>query len=368
MKNIDVVIVGGGPAGISLAYILHQKKISCCIVDKAVFPREKLCGGLVTQKTVDIYRKIYGDSEMPYKVKTDVVGLYFQHKCVNKVKTDYPFLLVNRFDFDYNLVTRYKKCGGIIYEGVTICEINTEINYIKLSNGEEITYKYLVGADGANSVIRKYVDKKYRPDGLCMEINKECAIKDKEIQLHFGVLNKGYGWIFPKNDTLTIGYGGVINANKNIAKGFDNYLSDCNLEIREKAKGFPLTFGTYVKKPYNGNIFLIGDAAGLTDPVTGEGLYYAFLSAYVLANSLDLKNPLKSGLNYYQSVKKLQKTIKSVRRMRNFFFKPMIMRWAMKIFMKHPNTIKFTCDNAISFYRIPFSKLPFEYYKIKKGK
>jgi len=367
MEKYDVVIIGGGPAGASLGYILKSNNISCCIIEKSLFPRRKLCGGLVTNKTALLYKKIFREELSNYKMKTNNVSMYYKYKQLTTVKTEVPFYLVDRESFDYDLINKYKSIGGILFEKTTVKSVNEKESIINLSTGTAIEYKYLVGADGANSFTRKYVDKNYKPNGFCVEINEPIKSINDELQLHLGILNSGYGWIFPKNDILTVGYGGILSKNKQLTQNFDIYLENVGIKRTQRIMGAYIPYGKYVKVPYKNNIFLTGDAAGLVDPISGEGLYFAMLSAKVLADSIMEYSDINIiTTNYMKEIRSMQLIIDDSRKMSNRFFKPWFLRFAATMLKKHPNVVKFACDNCFSVYNIPFKKFTSVYLEERK--
>lgn len=168
-------------------------------------------------------------------------------------------------------------------------EVNQEEHTVVLSSGEVLSYRYLIGADGANSQIRKLVDSKYKPNALCLEFDYSTYPIEDEIQVFFSVINSGYGWCFPKKDKYAIGIGSDVKNSKIIRTKLQKFCNDIGKGFNEqKISGAMIPFGKFVKKPVSENILLIGDAAGFVDPVTGEGLYLLFFlqNAHLIHSSL----------------------------------------------------------------------------------
>jgi len=293
--HYDIIIIGAGPSGIVLGIMLQQKGLSVVIIDKCFFPRDKLCGGLLTIKSQTFLKSIVGDTDGFFK---DIQGKRIEH--INVVtKNDImqykkrfnPFIIVNRKDFDNALVLRYKSLGGAIYEGCRVQEIDYSNNNLKLSDGCMLSYRFLIGADGIYSSIRKFVDPHYKPDGLCFEsyIDDENPDFNKNtMYLLYNSYKYGYGWIFPREGDFVAGFGGTIGIHKQSSR-FDSIIKSLGISAKYKSRHF--AFGRFVKHPIKENVLLIGDAAGLADPISGEGISYAFLSAKFAYRHVTAKKP-----------------------------------------------------------------------------
>ena len=106
-------------------------------------------------------------------------------------------------------------------------------------------------------------------------------------EIHFGIVRWGYGWVFPKKNTLTVGLGGHYYKNKRIKKEFVDFLSlRFGYMPDERIKGHFIPFGDYRRIPGRQCILLAGDAAGLVEPITGEGIAFAMQSGFFAAKSI----------------------------------------------------------------------------------
>ncbi|MBK6546926.1 MAG: FAD-dependent monooxygenase [Saprospiraceae bacterium] len=167
-KNYDVVIIGGGPAGTAAGITARNHGLSCCILDKSQFPRKKLCGGLITQKTLDLITEICKDIRLDglYNFKSNQVEIKNGSNTLVDFNVEIPLYFTYREEFDHLLLKKFEDLGGDVYQSsIQLSLINTTNRSIHLS-AYSIHYTYLIGADGANSSIRKLLDYDYRSSGF----------------------------------------------------------------------------------------------------------------------------------------------------------------------------------------------------------
>ena len=340
----DVIIIGGGPAGTTSAYLLNKYGYKVLLLDKKEFPRSKLCGGLITEKTLNLMLKIFdlslsdlfNDNVIDYV--SDSYKVYFKDKLITENKMETKFYLVRREVYDHYLLTQVKNNKVKVIEDTKVVDIDFENNKVITENNDYYQSKYIIAADGANSLVRNKIFKKRRLRNSKkikknIAISIETEIKRTELSekidqpiLYFGILNWGYGWVFPKKDTVTIGIAGLKNRNRDYKEIFKDYLKIIDSDIKDiKIKGWPIPFGNYLKKPVYKNTFLVGDAANFTDPLTGEGLYYAHKSAkiatYVIHKSK--KEVINLEREYSKNINNLiNKKLKKAKLYRNILWSP----------------------------------------------
>jgi len=300
----DVVIVGGGPAGSTAGYILSRNSIDVLVIDKFKFPREKLCGGLLSNKAVKILREIFDEDVKSLKEKdlinfeTKKYEIVSDGKIIGNFTSKNGFYFVERAVFDHYFIQKAKNSGADILEGDGVISVDLFKNEVKTISGKIFKGKYIIGADGVNSIIRKnFPEEFFKKDKWKKNLASayEVFIDRKDLKFNidhliifFKYLNFGYGWLFPNNEKILIGVGGLIRKNnEKIIKYFNEIFQYLNLDgdiLKEKRiKGHLLPFGNFLMRTIFNKTFLIGDSAGFVNPLSGDGLYYSYKSAKLTA-------------------------------------------------------------------------------------
>jgi len=266
------------------------------MIEKEKFPRKKLCAGGLTNKSIKLLEEI--GIKIDNIIKQKITSVEIDSKNRSRVlPTFYPVIMVDRTEFDNNNLTQIKDQNKNVFENEIISHI--EDNNI-ITNKGKYRYKYIIFADGVNGYSRKLSNLK----GIGFSVEFDIQNRnDKNMVLSFDATKDGYAWIFPKGNYSTVG----LVKFKNIKDDYNRLLLDfCknkNIAVKdEKIIGFPIPGGLYIKpEVIDDNKIIVGDAAGLVDPVTGEGIYYAMLSGKYAAESIieKIKNNSISLANQY---------------------------------------------------------------------
>lgn len=291
MQRYDIVIIGAGPAGAAAAVTARKKGLSVALVDKAAFPRAKLCGGLVTGRCAGHLREVFDLDLIPglFEERRNF-EFHMGARDLGRLDDVPPVHLTMRWDFDRLLHGRAIRAGAQDFTGRRVETLDPGTDSVTLDGGETLRYKVLIGADGVQSVVAKALfGRAFDPDkvGFALEIEAPAtaANADTALRIDFAAADWGYGWSFPKSRATTVGLGGLHRHNADMAAHLEAYRAKLDLPEGKTVKGHFLPFGEAKKRPGRGNVLLVGDAAGFVDPLTGEGIGYAIQSGAMAAET-----------------------------------------------------------------------------------
>jgi geranylgeranyl reductase family protein len=292
MKNYEIIIVGAGPAGTSTALQLAALDPNLpdrvLLLDKAVFPRTKLCAGGITNSADKILE------QLRLNVESHSIQVHSSKFVVPTgaltLKQESHFRIVKREEFDYQLFQTAQRRGITTREGEAIESINFNLDKVTIRTSKnEYSSKIIIGADGANSVVRRLLGLSrasrimraieiYAPlsQVSLLNLNENSAIFDFTVTAH-GI--PGYCWIFPANHTRRSMVSlGIIESSFHRSKSislkhaFENWLAriiptgnHSKLQAHPALQYEPRSASSQYRA------LLVGDAAGI-DPLFGEGI------------------------------------------------------------------------------------------------
>lgn len=300
--DYDVIVVGAGPGGATASRYCARAGLKTLVIEKEPLPRYKVCGGCLSLKTVRLLEFDLGPI-----VENIVHGAKFTYTLRDPLFIDShdPIgFMVMRERFDQFLIERSLEAGVELVEGKKVLAARevgsgTEVEW---EGGRRTRCEYLIGADGAGSVVaRSFALLPSGKDGNGVGLQSEIPYRQvaemseedrRRVHLDFGRVPNGYGWVFPKKEVLSVGVGGIFRAGEkaNLQSHFNGFLKDLRL-IREgkveKVAGHQLPcFDGEDLRLATENVLLVGDAACLMDPLTGEGIYYAVRSGMLAAEAI----------------------------------------------------------------------------------
>ena len=289
-QSWDVVIVGAGPAGATLGYELARRGLAVLILEKHALPRYKPCGGGITLRTA----RALGLDLTPVLEDTvsDLTVTHARARGFHR-RTPRPFLhTVMRDRFDYLLVERAQRAGAVIWDRCTVQRVATDAGQARVvTTRGEVVGQVLAGADGATGLVARSVGL-LRDVPYCVALEAEVAVSPSEIDhwrgtiaIDFGYTPWGYGWVFPKAAGLSVGGGVAPTQGREVRRLLDAYLATLKLKGARVTRvvGHPIRFRSVGEPIQTGHTLLLGDAAGLADNLTAEGIYYAIRSAQIAA-------------------------------------------------------------------------------------
>lgn len=293
-ERYDAVVVGGGPAGSAAAYTLAVAGKKVCLIDKSEFPRDKLCGGGLTFRSKRAFEQVFKrrwKSELINSSKD--VSFFSKGQFLASYKVDANIYFTTRFSFDHYLVGLAQEAGATLRLGDAVSQIDLARNIITLRSGEEFAYGFLIGADGVNSVVAKTLyGQSFDPKTIAFALEAEVPRARLPqhgdlVEFDFNAARWGYAWVFPKQNSITIGIGGLHRLNPDLRSRLDLYFRRKGLDASEfKIKGQYLPAGDYRAIPGRAYVLLCGDAAGAVDPISGEGIPFALQTGAAAAKAV----------------------------------------------------------------------------------
>jgi geranylgeranyl reductase family protein len=287
----DAIVVGAGPAGSVTAYRLASAGASVLLLDRARFPRDKPCGGGLTLRAVRL---------LPFSVEpvvehaVDTMAFRLRYGPSYERRGREPLILMTqRRRLDAFLAEQAAGAGAEFRDGTKVSAVAELADGLAVSvDGDEERCRVLIGADGANGVTAKQLDLGADPTyGVAFEGNLPNAEADPEryrgkAVVELGTVPGGYGWVFPKGDHLNFGVGGWEEQGPALREHLKalcavHGVSD---EQLQSLRGHRLPLRRPDARLARGRALLVGDAAGLVDPLSGDGMYEAFLSAQLAAD------------------------------------------------------------------------------------
>ena len=285
MAAHDVAVIGAGPAGSTAAYRLARAGARVLLVDKARFPRDKPCGGGVTLRAAKL---------LPFSIDPvveDVVdrlecGLDYGPHFARTARAPLAYMTQRR-RLDHFLLERAGDAGADVRQGVAV-------------DPRELDAGVVVVADGCNGTSAKALG--LAPEvahGVALEANFPHDVRHAHtMTLEIAAVPGGYGWIFPKGDHVNVGVGGWGSEGPRLRDHLRVLCDHYVIQIDELAnlRGHRLPMRRPETRLAKGRGLLVGDAAGMLDPVSGDGIYEALVSArlaaeHILADDIEGYDP-----------------------------------------------------------------------------
>lgn len=310
----QVIITGAGPAGAYLAYLLARQGIDVLVLEKERLPRYKPCAGGVARKAFKLL-----DFQIDPVVEDMVRTVVLTHRRSRPitVSLDDPFVYtVNRDLFDAFLVEKAKDAGATVLDGVRVSRMHADGSGVTVQAGNAgWSGEILVGADGAMSVVARSLELAPRKRTAVALVRDTLIHSDRSedykgtVKVDYGAIPGTFTWVFPKAGKLSLGAGSIFPLFKGLRSllGEVIYMEDlAETAAASKTHGWVIPYNPKPELLHRGRALVVGDAAGLADALTGEGIYQALLSARLAAETIlaEIKKPRPDLRQYTALVRK----------------------------------------------------------------
>lgn len=290
-RKLKILVVGAGPAGSSAAYHLARNGHEVIIISPSK-PKEKVCGGGIPMKCLERFNLLYQDFPAVKKRYQDIA---FSFDGEDRCKISMPggLAIISRKEHDSYLLDQALQAGASFFEKrFKSCEESNGQWRVK-TDVDDLVVDYIVGADGAMSRVRNQLTEKLPRESYFK--GHDYLISKTDLPLHVGFDKDldGYLWVFPRANNCSVGLVDFSENRQGRLEILDQYMAQFDIQekdiIKKRSAIIPSLRKSDLKalKIADKNWALVGDAAALAEPLTGEGIYYAVYSGELLARSLE---------------------------------------------------------------------------------
>ena len=288
-----MLVVGAGPAGSAAAIHLVRGGARVLLADKASFPRDKPCGGGLTGRALR-HAPCDVDPVVEHVVDRFVLRARYG-RCVTRRGKSPLIRMTQRRLLDLHLAEQAAATGADFRDGVRVEDLEVgDDGVAAIVGGSAVRASFVVGADGANGLVARSAELgEGIVRGVALEANVRWGTLDpapyrETAWVELGVVPGGYGWVFPKGDHANLGVGGWLDEGPRLRAHLDQLAREHGLDpgALTDVRGHRLPMRRLGASAARGRVLLVGDAAGLVDPLSGDGIYEAFVSARLAADAL----------------------------------------------------------------------------------
>lgn len=293
-NSFDVAIIGGGPAGANAAFALARRGVAVVILEKEPLPRYKTCGGGVVRRAIQL---LPFEVDEAVEVKCRAIDINFLdaglHFSVVREKPVISMAMRSRFDF--LLVSEAVRSGAVLWQDCGALDLSKKEDHVEIHTPRgPLTVRFAVLAAGAGDRLAQkagWAEPLHPVPALEWEVyldGRSLERFQRAPRFDFGVVSRGYGWIFPKRDHLSAGVLSFLGSSANLNRCLKEYLQKIGITSIQKAERHGFVFPARPRRDSfaKGRLLLAGDASGLVDPITCEGITSALRSGQLAAEAL----------------------------------------------------------------------------------
>lgn len=296
--NFDVAIVGAGPGGTAAALALARHDLRVALIEKAVPPRYKTCGGGILSRVGRLLQLDF--AAVVERQCFEVELLHHKPDLRLTVRRDQPIIsMVMRDRFDHLLTDEAQRRGTKLLAGTSVLKVTPSSNDIELvTTAGPLRARFVIAADGVGSAVARLTGapelRRVIPAVEC-EVTPDAAVLEKlsrSARFDLGFVPFGYAWVFPKREHLSIGVLTTHRGGANLNQYYERYLDLLGIQqpLREERHGFMIPIRPRESALGIPRVLFVGDAAGLADPILAEGITAAILSGQLAAEAIVQSN------------------------------------------------------------------------------
>jgi geranylgeranyl reductase family protein len=290
----DVIVVGAGPAGSSAARVLAEQGVRVALLERTKMPRYKACGAGIVGRAMRVLpaevRETIERECFTAELHMPDAGLHFS------VTRQEPVVsMCMRDKFDRLLAVNARMAGADLLEECNVLDVTAKTESVAVETDKgPLWASFVVAADGSTgSVARKAGWRETRT--LVPAIEWEVPVEEElferftgSARFDFGLVPSGYAWLFPKGSHLSVGVASMKRGSLSLSKALEGYLVSLGIPLNNHIARHGSLVSVQPRSDglMRGRVLLTGDAAGLTDPVTGEGISFAVISGQSAARAL----------------------------------------------------------------------------------